>query len=236
MHKPYAHIHWNKEWRPCGKISASSTFPSLFSPWRRLRIHNNWRKASNSNALLDMNHDYDESRHFYESDGTVLHPNNLSCHPNYTVWQTATKQIWTTAAIAVSLHLIMIWYQFALQIYDISLATQLQTSHTVDFFWNNDSKRLGATPVLTESCTQFVRFQHLSIIPRQQPDGQPLPDDDVRHLRCPCPTRIHKLAYWSHSLRRETTDGTIGYWHQPNGTWSELRCRTTERVAKVSIG
>ena len=40
-----------------------------------------------------MKCDHDESRHFYASDGTVLHPNALSCHPNYTARQTGTKQM-----------------------------------------------------------------------------------------------------------------------------------------------
>ncbi len=49
-------------------------------------------------------------------------------------------------------------------------------------------------------------------------DGQSLPDNDVRHIRGPCPAGSHRLAYRPHGLHRETTNGTTGNWHQSNGT------------------
>ena len=44
-------------------------------------------------------------------------------------------------------------------------------------------------------------------------DGQSLPDDDVRHIRSPCPTRIHRYPYRPHSLHRETADDTTFHRH-----------------------
>ena len=73
-----------------------------------------------------------------------------------------------------------------------------------------------------------------ALLPRA--DGEPLPDDDVRHLRAPRPARPHQDPQRSHGLHRQAVPGAARHRHLPHRARGELLCRTAECVAQVPLG